>query len=63
MQHIFVAGEIISADEAEARCGRYEEQGIKHMYFLQTRCVRAAALRLLCHAASYLQWLDNMRLA
>lgn len=43
MRLIFIAGEIISADEAEACCGRYEEQGIKHMYFLQTRCVCAAA--------------------
>ncbi|KAL3156351.1 Histone-lysine N-methyltransferase setd2 [Trebouxia sp. C0009 RCD-2024] len=31
-------GELISPDKAEERCGRYEEQGIKHLYFLQTRC-------------------------
>ena len=30
-------GEVVSADEADARCGRYEEQHIHHMYFLQTR--------------------------
>ena len=45
---------MISADEAEARCGRYEEQGIKHMYFLQTRYVCDAALGLLCHVQPYL---------
>lgn len=52
MQQALVAGEVISADEAEARCGRYDGQGIKHMYFLQTRFVCSAASGILRHAQS-----------
>ena len=48
MQHIFVTGEVSSANlskakEAEARCERHDEQGTKHMYFLQTRYVRVCS--------------------